>query len=65
MEPALQNTSLVLLISGYIREKEEEFNLHMNIPVGIGKIIHELYPLLLFKFGDCDPKALKYQRMEQ
>ena len=43
---------LPVLISGYIREKEKEWILYMNIPDGIGQIIHKLYPLLMFKFGD-------------
>ena len=43
---------LALLISGYIREKEDKLELYMNIPDGIAKIMHKLYPLLFFKFGD-------------
>ena len=52
-------TSLNLLISGYLRDNEEQLNLTMNIPAGIDKIIHSLYPILLFKFGDYNSKAFK------
>ena len=43
---------LELLISGYIREKQDELKLYMNFPNEIAKIMHDFYPLLLFKFGD-------------
>ena len=47
-----------LLIFGYIRQQEKELDLYMNIPIGINKIIHDLYPVLLFTFGDHNEKAL-------
>ena len=50
---------LDLLIGGYIREKETEYELYMNIPDGINKIMHDLYPILLFKFGEHNPKSLQ------
>ena len=39
-----------LLVSGYIRDKEKQWGL--LIPDGISQIIYQLYPLLLFRFGD-------------
>ena len=49
----------ILLISGYIREIEEEFELFTNIPTELGKIINDLYPVLIFKFGDHNKKIFK------
>ena len=59
MSSVRSGTRLELLLSGYIREKENEFDLYMNVPDGIDKIMHELYPLLMFKFGDCNPDGIK------
>ena len=41
-----------LLICAYLRENEGQLKLYMNIPKGIGGIMHKLYPLLMFKLGD-------------
>lgn len=38
------------LINGYLRNQEKEHKL--LIPDGIPQIIHQLYPLLLFRFGN-------------
>ena len=46
------SVELELLISGYIRENERELSLSMNVPEGINKMMLELYPLLLYLFGD-------------
>ena len=43
---------LELLMSGYVRDTEKELKLFMNVPDGIVRIMHDLYPELLFKFGD-------------
>ena len=43
---------LKLLINGYIREKEKEYKLYMYIPSEIAQIMQDLYPVLIFKFGD-------------
>ena len=50
---------LILLICGYVREKEQEYKFFMNVPDGILKIMHELYPLLLFKFGEHRKNVFK------
>ena len=55
-------THLDLLICGYLRETEDEYELYMNIPTGIAKIICDLYPLLIFKFGDCKEDAFKISK---
>ena len=47
-----QGENIELLICGYVRENEITLRLFMNIPDGIVQIMHSLYPLLLFKFGD-------------
>ena len=47
-----QGANVELLIYGYLRKKEKELTLYMNIPTGIAQIMHKLYPLLLFRFGD-------------
>ena len=57
MASFLTDVNLDLLVSGYIRKKEDDLKLYMNIPREIARIIHELYPLLLFKFGDCRKEA--------
>ena len=49
---------VALLIFGYIRQKEATFALFMNIPPGIIQIVYKLYPVLLFKFGKHNEKAL-------
>ena len=54
-----QRKNIEFLICGYIRENEEELKLYMNIPSGIAEIIHELYPVLLFRFGDCTEGVFK------
>ena len=43
---------LQLLLSGYVREHENVLQLYMNVPDGIVQIMHNLYPILLFTFGD-------------
>ena len=43
---------LDLLMFGYVRDTEKKLKLSMNVPNGIIRIMHELYPVLLFKFGD-------------
>ena len=43
---------LQLLICGYIRENHNALKLFLNVPNGIVQIIHNLYPVLLFTFGD-------------
>ena len=50
--PAVTLVDLKLLISGYLRENENELGLYMHIPNEIAKIMLEIYPLLLFTFGD-------------
>ena len=52
MSTQKKSVRLGLLICGYVREEERKLQLYMNIPNGIVKIVHELFPLLLFKFGD-------------
>ena len=52
MSTVVRGLKLELLICGYLRENEDELELYMNIPDGFAKIMHDLYPLLLFKFGD-------------
>ena len=47
-------TRLELLISGFIRQEQNELELYMNVPKGITKIMQKLYPLLFFKFGDFE-----------
>ena len=59
MATKLNSLSLELLISGYIRIEEKQLDLYMNFPSGLDKIMHALYPVLLFKFGDCNPNAFK------
>lgn len=59
MATTKKTPSLELLISGYIREEERKLGLYMHIPDGIDRIMHKFYPLLLFKFGECNSKALK------
>ena len=51
--------SVELLISGYVREQETKLKLYMQIPEGISKIMHNLYPVLLFKF--CVPDSAKFE----
>ena len=41
-----------LLIAGYIREHNNALDLFMIIPNGIGGIMHDFYPVLVFRFGD-------------
>ena len=53
------NAHLDLLISGYVREKENQLILSMNVPHGIAELIHDLYPLLIFKFGDYDKEVFQ------
>ena len=53
------DVKIELLICGYLREEENALKLYMNIPMGIAKIMHELYPLLLFTFGDYKHNAFK------
>ena len=50
-----------LLICGYIRESEIELDLYMNIPKGIDKIMHDLYSVLLFKFGEHKNDIFKFE----
>ena len=56
--------NLILLICGYLRENEDELNLYMIIPTGIDKIMHDLYPVLLFKFGDFRDGAFQLSQEE-
>ena len=55
----LSDDRINLLISGYVREKEKQLILSMNVPYGIVKLIHDLYPLLIFKFGDYDKEVFE------
>ena len=55
---------LELLISGYIREKQDELKLYMNFPNEIAKIMHDFYPLLL-NLGILKRIYLKSMKMEQ
>ena len=48
---------LKILISGYVREIEK--NLFMNVPDGICRIMHDLFPLLAFTFGDFKTDEFK------
>ena len=41
-----------LLIAGYVREEEEQLELDMPVSRGIIQIMYQLYPELLFTFGD-------------
>ena len=43
---------LELLIAGFVRNHEKKYELYMTVPYEITIIMHELYPLLLFGFGD-------------
>ena len=46
-----------MLISGFIKECEKTLKLFMNVPDGIGQIMLEFYPLLVFRFGDFKKDA--------
>ena len=50
---------LELLVAGYIREHDDALDLFMNIPDEIIKVVHNFYPLLVFRFGDHKPGAFK------
>ena len=50
---------LELLISGYMREKEQQLKLYMSIPTDIKKVVHALYPVFLFKFGEFCPEIFE------